>query len=83
MPLIRGIGPTLIPRPQRMYLRLGAPIDTIRSGRTSIDSWCARTRDQAKTELKNSLFDLLQQLCADDPFRQLNRLAWRSAIMPS
>jgi 1-acyl-sn-glycerol-3-phosphate acyltransferase len=28
MPLMHGIGPTLIPRPQRMYLRFAAPIDT-------------------------------------------------------
>ena len=28
MPLMRGIGPTLIPRPQRMYLSCGEPIDT-------------------------------------------------------
>ncbi len=29
IPLMRGgIGPTLIPRPERMYLRFGTPIDT-------------------------------------------------------
>jgi 1-acyl-sn-glycerol-3-phosphate acyltransferase len=28
MPLLHGIGPTLIPRPRRMYLRFGIPIDT-------------------------------------------------------
>ncbi len=34
MPLVRGIGPTLIPRPQRMYLAFGEPISTAEPGRS-------------------------------------------------
>lgn len=35
LPLLRGVGPTLIPRPQRMYLRFAAPIDTTKPARVS------------------------------------------------
>jgi Tetracyclin repressor-like, C-terminal domain len=34
-PVMHGIGPTLIPRPQRMYLRFAAPIDTTKPARVS------------------------------------------------
>jgi 1-acyl-sn-glycerol-3-phosphate acyltransferase len=33
VPLMRGLGPTLLPRPQRMYLRFGQPISTVRPAR--------------------------------------------------
>ena len=82
MPLTRGLGPTLIPRPQRMYIRFGTPIDTARPGRISAESWLSTVRDRVKVELETSLSDL-QHIRADDPYRQLNPLAWRSAIMPS
>jgi 1-acyl-sn-glycerol-3-phosphate acyltransferase len=82
IPLARGIGPTLIPRPQRMYLRFGEPIDTIRRGRTSAESWVSTIKDRTQAKLENTLSEL-QQIRADDPYRELNPLAWRSALMPS
>jgi hypothetical protein len=72
----------LIPRPQRMYLRFGAPIDTTRPARTAADSWVSTVRDRVKAELETTLSDL-QGIRAEDPYRQLNPLAWRSAVMPS
>jgi 1-acyl-sn-glycerol-3-phosphate acyltransferase len=81
MPLVRGIGPTLIPRPQRMYLRFGTPIDTTRPGRTSAKSWVSTVKDRAQTELETTLSDL-QTIRSNDPYRELNPVAWRSAVIP-
>lgn len=79
MPLIRGIGPTLIPRPQRMYLRFGDPIDTSRPARVPAETWVSTVRDNTQRELEAILRDLLA-LRADDPFRELNPLAWSRAV---
>ncbi|CAN5725061.1 lysophospholipid acyltransferase family protein [soil metagenome] len=82
IPLTRGVGPTLIPRPQRMYLRFGEPIDTTSRGRTSADSFVTKIKDRTQAELETTLNDL-QRIRADDPYRQLNPLAWPAAVMPS
>lgn len=81
MPLQRGIGPTLIPRPQRMYLRFGAPIDTAKLARVANEEWVATVRDRAQQSLERILADLLD-VRAKDPYRHLNPLAWRQAISP-
>jgi 1-acyl-sn-glycerol-3-phosphate acyltransferase len=83
IPLIRGVGPTLIPRPQRMYLRFGAPIETRRPGGVTATNWEADVKQRTQTALE----DILAGLRADregDPFRNLNPLqwgrAWRSTL---
>lgn len=81
VPLRRGIGPTLIPRPQRMYLRFGAPIDTVRPARTASAAWQDAVRDRTRTALEVVLCDL-QSIRADDPYRALNPLGWRRAVQP-
>jgi len=80
-PPVRGIGPTLIPRPRRMYLRFGVPIDTNRPGRTSAENWVCTIKDRVQTELETTLSDL-QRIRDDDPYRELNPISWRSAAMP-
>jgi 1-acyl-sn-glycerol-3-phosphate acyltransferase len=78
MPLMRGIGPTFIPRPQRMYLGFGEPIDTKKPRNVSTEKWV----ESIKTDTQESLEAILAQLLAvraDDPFRELNPLAWSSA----
>lgn len=82
IPLVKGVGPTLIPQPQRMYLRFGSPIDTASRGSASVDAFVSTIRDRAQTDLAGILTDL-QRIRSDDPYRQLNPLAWRSAVMPS
>ncbi|WP_167099052.1 lysophospholipid acyltransferase family protein [Mycobacterium sp. DL592] len=82
MPLIRGIGPTLIPRPQRMYLRFGAPVDTAKPAGVSDDDWVATVKQTTQTALETVLSDLLK-IRADDPYRSLNPLAWRHAAHPA
>lgn len=81
MPLMRGIGPTLIPRPQRMYLRFGAPIDTTRPRGTAKQAWAEAVKQRTQSELEQILADLLR-LRDDDPYRGLNPLAWRDATRP-
>jgi 1-acyl-sn-glycerol-3-phosphate acyltransferase len=81
MPLLRGIGPTLIPRPQRMYLRFGSPIDTSRPLGVDGPQWVELVKDQTQRALEKSLADL-RALRATDPYRNLNPLAWRDAATP-
>lgn len=78
MPLMRGVGPTLIPRPQRMYLRFGSPIATTRPRGTSADAWTTSLKEQTQAALEAILADLLA-IRAEDPFRELNPLAWSNA----
>lgn len=79
MPPVRGIGPTLIPRPQRMYLRFGKPIETANPGDVSDEEWVESIRENTKQQLE-AILDGLLALRASDPFRELNPLAWSSAV---
>jgi 1-acyl-sn-glycerol-3-phosphate acyltransferase len=81
LPLVRGVGPTLLPRPQRMYLRFSAPIDTTQPKRVSTQNWVAMIRGTVKTELESSLADLLR-IRDTDPYRHLAPGAWRRAVTP-
>jgi 1-acyl-sn-glycerol-3-phosphate acyltransferase len=82
MPLMRGIGPTLIPRPQRMYLRFGMPIDTIKPARVAVEKWVSTVKQTTQHSLEQILADL-QEIRTNDPYRELNPFAWRNAAMPS
>jgi 1-acyl-sn-glycerol-3-phosphate acyltransferase len=81
MPLVHGIGLTLIPRPQRMYLRFGAPIDTTKPTRVSEEKWVATVKQDTQEALEQTLTGLLA-IRNEDPFRELNPLAWRTATQP-
>lgn len=81
MPLMHGIGPTLIPLPQRMYLRFGTPIDTTTPTGVSHDDWVASIKQTTQTSLETALAELLQ-IRANDPYRTLNPLARRRATHP-
>lgn len=81
MPLMHGIGPTLIPLPQRMYLRLGAPIDTAPPAGVSDENWVSAVKQRTQESLEKILHELLQ-LRRDDPYRELNPLAWHRACLP-
>jgi 1-acyl-sn-glycerol-3-phosphate acyltransferase len=82
MPLMHGIGPTLIPRPQRMYLRFAAPIDTTKPARIPEEKWVATVKQKTQESLEQALAELLA-IRNDDPYRELNPLAWRTATQPS
>jgi 1-acyl-sn-glycerol-3-phosphate acyltransferase len=79
MPVMRGVGPTLIPRPQRMYLRFGQPIETTRPRGTSAEAWVASVKERTQESLEDILQELLE-IRAGDPFRELNPLAWTRAV---
>ena len=81
MPLMRGLGPTLLPRPQRMYLRFGQPISTKQPARVKAEKWEAEVKQRTQAQLETILADL-QELRRDDPFRNLNPLRWSSALTP-
>ena len=81
LPLMHGIGPTLIPRPQRMYLRFAAPIDTTKPTRVSEEKWVAAVKQNTQESLEQTLADLLV-IRSSDPYRELNPLAWRNATQP-
>jgi 1-acyl-sn-glycerol-3-phosphate acyltransferase len=79
-PLLHGVGPTLIPRPQRMYLRFAEPIDTTKPARVSEQKWVATVKQQAQESLEQAMADLLE-IRSNDPYRELNPLAWRAAAV--
>ncbi len=81
IPLIRGVGPTLVPRPQRMYLKFGSPIDTKRPAGANAGEWEATVKMRAQTALEATLANLLA-VRRNDPFRNLNPLAWTRAVRP-
>ncbi len=82
MPLMRGVGPTFIPRPQRMYLHFGGSIDTTKPENVSAQDWVASVRKDTQDSLETILADLLA-VRAGDPFRELNPLAWAGAAKAS
>jgi 1-acyl-sn-glycerol-3-phosphate acyltransferase len=81
-PLVRGVGPTLVPRPQRMYLRFSPPIDTTQHKTVSSATWVGTVRDRVKTDLESNLSDLLR-IRETDPYRHLAPVAWRRAVTPA
>ena len=81
LPLMHGIGPTLIPRPQRMYLRFAAPIDTTKPAGISEEKWVATVKQHTQESLEQTLADLLA-IRNGDPYCELNPLAWRTATQP-
>ena len=81
MPLVRGIGPTMIPRPQRTYLRFGTPIDTTRPTGAVAEKWTAAVRERAKAALEGELAALLE-IREGDPYRQLAPWARGAAVSP-
>lgn len=81
LPLLRGVGPTLLPRPRRMYLRFGAPIDTRIPRGCDGDEWVTQIKNTTQTSLETLIADLLA-LRDGDPYRNLNPLA-RHRARPS
>lgn len=77
----RGLGPTLIPRPRRMYLRFGEPIDPAKPAGVSADDWVTAIKEKTQQALGAAIADL-DELRVRDPYRKLNPLAWRRALQP-
>ena len=78
---VRGVGLTLIPKPQRMYLAFGQPIDTRRSPEMSVEAWTGAVKLRVQQDLEAALLDL-QRIRATDPYRRMNPVG-RSSAIPS
>lgn len=70
-PIVRGLGPTPLPRPQRIYGRIGAPIDARDFGCAWEDAaGAAALRDAVRTAVASGIEDL-QRERREDPARNL------------
>lgn len=59
-PLVRGIGPTLLPRRQRFYFSFGTPIDTTRWGvQDDQDAAARELRDEVRASVESQISTLL------------------------
>jgi 1-acyl-sn-glycerol-3-phosphate acyltransferase len=65
-PIAHGIGPTLIPRPARLYFWFGETIDTVRfDGRAEDDDAARRLRDEVRSAVQSGIEFLLSEREAD------------------
>jgi 1-acyl-sn-glycerol-3-phosphate acyltransferase len=78
-PVVRGVGLTPIPRPERLYFWFGDPIDTRRFGGRHDDDAAARTlRDEVRAAVEQGIEFLLEER-EHDPDRGLVRRVLRRA----
>lgn len=70
MPIATGIGPTPLPRPERLYFHFGPAIRTAHLGRDASEEACRALRDQVKAEVEAGIASLLD-LRERDPRRSL------------
>jgi 1-acyl-sn-glycerol-3-phosphate acyltransferase len=70
-PIVRGVGPTAIPRPERFYFHFGEPIRTAHLvGRESDDAVCLDVREQVRAAVEFGV-ELLLYEREHDPSRGL------------
>lgn len=70
-PIIKGLGPTLIPRPEKMYFRFHEPISTQPYAQfENIDDAALELREQVEMTVQSGIAALLKQREAD-PYRAL------------
>lgn len=71
LPIARGLGPTPIPRPERLYFRFGAPVETRSlAGQESDSEACRAVRAQVSAEIEAGLAELME-FRETDPDRAL------------
>jgi hypothetical protein len=72
-PLVRGVGPTMLPRPERFYFAFGTPISTSEwRGRAEDDAAAHAVRAAVKASVEDRIAFLLEQRAAD-PHRRLRK----------
>ncbi len=78
VPLVRGIGPTLLPRPERFYFSFGEPIDTTRfEGRYQDQECLSALRTEVADALNTQMGILLHLLNQDRDYGFWRRLLTR------
>jgi 1-acyl-sn-glycerol-3-phosphate acyltransferase len=71
IPFVKGIGPTPLPRPERLYFRFARPIETrTYNGRHSDMAACLAVRDRTKRAIEDGIAFLLAKR-ERDPQREL------------
>lgn len=71
MPIVKGIGPTPVPRPERLYFYFGPPVDTRRyMGRYQDDEACFAVRREVERAVRRGI-RVLQAEQRRDPDRHL------------
>jgi hypothetical protein len=63
LPVVKGIGPTPLPRPQRLYFRLGPAVPT--AGLAADEASCRELRDRVKAEVERGIDLMLVEQAAD------------------
>jgi len=71
IPIVRGIGPTPLPRPERLYFSFAPPVDTqVYRGRFADEAACWEVREQVRRAIEAGVKFLLKERKAD-PQREL------------
>ena len=75
-PIPRGVGLTLLPRPERLYFWFGAPVETARYGGAGEDDAAARAvRNEVRAAVEEGIRTLLSER-ESDPHRRLLARVW-------
>jgi 1-acyl-sn-glycerol-3-phosphate acyltransferase len=78
IPFVKGIGPTPLPRPERLYFSFARPIETHHyNGRYRDTAACVAVRDQTKRAIETGIAFLLRKRQRDPGRGLLPRLAKR------
>jgi 1-acyl-sn-glycerol-3-phosphate acyltransferase len=84
-PVVRGLGPTVVPRPERFYFHFGAPVETRHlAGRERDDRTCFAVRERVRQAIEDGIVRLLRER-ERDPDRSLlaRTLAPHGAMVPA
>jgi hypothetical protein len=74
-PLVRGLGPTVIPRPQRFYFHFAPPVETAHlRGRERDDTIVFAVREEVRAAVEAGLAFLLRERRGDPQRRLLPRV---------
>lgn len=77
-PIVRGIGPTALPRPERLYFHFGEAIETRElSGRSSDEALCFALRERVRQAVEDGIARLLVEREHDPDHALLPRLLAR------
>jgi 1-acyl-sn-glycerol-3-phosphate acyltransferase len=75
IPFVKGIGPTPLPRPERLYFSFARPIETLPyKGRHTDTAACAAVRDRTKRAIETGIAFLLEKRQRDPEREFLPRL---------
>jgi 1-acyl-sn-glycerol-3-phosphate acyltransferase len=79
-PVVRGVGLTPIPRPERLYFWFGEPIDTTRFAGHDIDTAARTVRDEVKQSVMAGIQSLQDERDHDPDRALVKRLLRRATV---